>query len=319
MATIGQDPATAARILREGGIVALPTETVYGLGGNALDPSAVARIFAAKERPEFDPLIVHVPDVAAARNFAAEFPPLAERLVEKFWPGPLTLVLPKQSSIPDLVTAGLPQVGLRVPAHPLMQEVLRLAAVPIAAPSANLFGRISPTTPQHVAEQLGDRVDYILDGGPCAVGVESTVLQLADKPRLLRPGGIALEDLESLIGPVAIIESTDDPGRKSQVAPGMLPQHYAPRTPLQLLAAGETLDQLPEGRVGLLRYRESINLPAAAQEILAPTGDDRVAAANLFAALRRLDDLKLDLIIAELLPECGLGRAINDRLCRAAH
>lgn len=316
---IGTSPETAARILREGGIVALPTETVYGLGANALDPQAVARIFAAKQRPEFDPLIVHVPDVGAARSLAEEFPPLAEQLAERFWPGPLTLVLPKKNSIPDLVTSGLPHVGLRVPAHPLMHQVLQLANLPIAAPSANLFGRISPTTARHVADQLGDRVDYILDGGPCAVGVESTVLQLADKPRLLRPGGLALEDLEALLGPVEVVRPTDDPGNKSQVAPGMLPQHYAPRTPLRLIDTGNVITQLPQGKIGLLRFRDALDLPASAQEILSPWGDDRLAAANLFAALRRLDALNLDLIVAELLPERGLGRAINDRLRRAAH
>ncbi|MCA9096811.1 MAG: threonylcarbamoyl-AMP synthase [Planctomycetaceae bacterium] len=319
MSTIGNSSETAARILRQGGIVALPTETVYGLGGNALDVSAVAKIFAAKQRPEFDPLIVHVPDTEHARQYVTHFPPLAERLAARFWPGPLTLVLPKRDIIPDLVTSGLPEVGLRVPAHPLMQQVLRLAELPIAAPSANLFGRISPTTAQHVAEQLADRVDYILDGGPCAVGVESTVLQLTDKPRLLRPGGVSLEELESLIGPIEVVSSTDDPGRRAQVAPGMLPQHYAPNTPLQLIEPGTIPDTFPpEKRIGLLRFSNSACLPVAAEEILAPTASDQTAAANLFAALRRLDSLGLDLIIAELLPEQGLGRAINDRLRRAA-
>lgn len=318
MATIGHSPETAARILREGGIVALPTETVYGLGGNALDVQAVARIFAAKQRPEFDPLIVHVPDLSTARKYVTQFPPVAERLAARFWPGPLTLVLPKQDLIPDLVTSGLPHVGLRVPAHPLMQQVLQLAGLPIAAPSANLFGRISPTTAQHVADQLGDRVDYILDGGPCSVGVESTVLQLSDSPpSLLRPGGISLEALEELLGPIPIAASTDDPGHQSQLAPGMLPQHYATRTPLQLIESGAAPVLSPNQNIGLLRFQATANL-SAAEEILSPAGDDRTAAANLFASLRRLDDLGLDRIVAELLPERGLGRAINDRLRRAA-
>lgn len=323
MAEIGHSPEQAAKILREGGIVALPTETVYGLGGNALDVDAVARIFSAKQRPEFDPLIVHVPDEGTAMEYTKTFPPVAQELAERFWPGPLTLVLPKQETIPDLVTSGLPYVGLRVPVHPLMQEVLRLAELPIAAPSANLFGRISPTTAPHVADQLADRVDYILDGGPCSVGVESTVLQLTDHPRLLRPGGVSLEALEEVVGPIEIVSSTDDPGHRAQVAPGMLAQHYAPRTPLKLIEPGMIPVDLPDDkRIGLLRYRESANLPVAAEEILVSRAEerqesDRTAAANLFAALRRLDGLGLDLIIAELLPEAGLGRAINDRLRRA--
>lgn len=319
MGIIGQDPEEAARILRDGGIVALPTETVYGLGANATDVQAVARIFEAKQRPEFDPLIVHVPDTEAARCYVQSFPPVAEKLAVRFWPGPLTMVLPKTSAIPDLVTSGLPQVGLRVPSHAVMQSVLRLAGVPVAAPSANLFGRISPTTAQHVADQLGDRIDYILDGGPCAVGVESTVIQLADSPRLLRPGGVSLELLEEEIGPIEIVASTDNPGDQSQLAPGMLPQHYAPRTRMKLIREGEAFPDLPADlRVGVLWFRNPVVHHVLAGEVLSREGDDREAAANLFAALRRLDDQTLDLIVAELLPEKGLGRAINDRLRRAA-
>lgn len=319
MGIIGQDPEEAARILRDGGIVALPTETVYGLGANATDVQAVARIFEAKQRPEFDPLIVHVPDTEAARCYVQSFPPVAEKLAVRFWPGPLTMVLPKTAAIPDLVTSGLSQVGLRVPSHALMQSVLRMAGVPVAAPSANLFGRISPTTAQHVADQLGDRIDYILDGGPCAVGVESTVIQLADPPRLLRPGGVSLERLEEEIGPIEIVASTDNPGDQSQLAPGMLPQHYAPQTRMKLIREGESFPDLPgDLRVGVLWFRNPLVRHVLAGEVLSREGDDREAAANLFAALRRLDDQTLDLIVAELLPEKGLGRAINDRLRRAA-
>lgn len=313
---IGNDLKRAAEILRRGGLVGMPTETVYGLAANAFDPQAVARIFAAKERPAFDPLIVHVPDVSWMPRVVAEFSDLARRLADRFWPGPLTLVLPKTAAVPDLVTSGLPDVGVRIPGHPLALELLRVADCPIAAPSANLFGRISPTTAQHVAEQLADRVDYILDGGPCGVGVESTVVRLSPRPCLLRPGGVSVEDLTQLVGPLEILASTDHPGDVAQVAPGMLPQHYAPRTPL-ILNPDDW--QALRGRWGVLCFQQ---LPArrefAAQEILSPRGDLPDAAANFFAALRRLDALNLDGIAAETFPEAGLGRALNDRLRRAA-
>ena len=193
----------AASLLREGGLVAVPTETVYGLAANALDPKAVARIFAAKERPFFDPLIVHVPDLDWLPRVVSHMPPLAQKLADRFWPGPMTLVLPRAAQIPDLVTSGLPAVGVRIPDHEMTRQLLRLAQVPVAAPSANPFGRLSPTTAEHVAAQLGDRVDAILDGGPCRVGVESTVLKVDESQvTLLRPGGIPQEEIESLVGVV---------------------------------------------------------------------------------------------------------------------
>src|SRR5690606_17904261 len=212
-ASIGTDVALAAQLIAAGKLVAFPTETVYGLGANALDSAAVADVFAAKERPHFDPLIVHVATLEAARELVTEFPDTAVRLAEKFWPGPLTLVLPKVDRVPHLVTAGLPSVGVRIPAHPLALELIERAGVPIAAPSANLFGQVSPTTAEHVAAQLADRIDYILDGGPCRVGVESTVLHLGgERPLLLRPGGVSLEDLEAVIGPVETLQPSPASG-----------------------------------------------------------------------------------------------------------
>lgn len=308
--------AEAARRIRAGGLVALPTETVYGLGANALDPRAAARVFDAKQRPFFDPLIVHVPDLDAARALATTMPATAVQLAERFWPGPLTLVLEKQPIVPDIVTAGLPTVAIRVPAHPVALALLRAAGCPIAAPSANPFGRISPTTAGHVREQLGDKVDLILDGGPCRVGVESTVLSLVDsRPMLLRHGGVPVEELEAVIGPIAIATSSGD--NAPQSAPGMLPQHYAPRTPLQII---DKWNSVTGGRdVGVLALQWCDRFDEfGAVEVLSESGDLTEAAANLFAAMRRLDARGLRVILAELAPETGLGRAINDRLRRAA-
>lgn len=313
---IGTDIQRAADIIRRGGLVGMPTETVYGLAAHALDPHAVARIFEAKERPAFDPLIVHIPDVSWMPRIAAEFPELAQRLAARFWPGPLTMLLPKTAAVPDLVTSGLPDVAVRIPDHPMALKLMRMSDCPVAAPSANLFGRISPTTALHVADQLAGRVDYILDGGPSGVGVESTVVRLSPRPGLLRPGGVSLEDLVQIAGAMEIVASTDHPGEVAQSAPGMLPQHYAPRTPLILdPSTGQTL----RGRWGVLCFqRVPDGREFSAQEVLSPDGSLPEAAANFFAALRRLDELALDGIVAESFPEAGLGRALNDRLRRAA-
>jgi L-threonylcarbamoyladenylate synthase len=310
---IGDDVSLAARLLREGGLVAFGTETVYGLGANALDARAVARVFEAKGRPRFDPLIVHVADRDRAGAIAAEFPAVADRLAEAFWPGPLTLVVPKRDSVPDLVTAGRPSVGVRVPAPERTRRLLSEAGVPVAAPSANPFGRISPTTAAHVAEQLGDAVDYILDCGPCQVGVESTVVDVTgDVPLLLRPGGVTLGQLEAVVGRVIrVTEAEDGPQR----APGMLSRHYSPRTPL--VVAGQPAPS--GGREGLMTFRPAASPERFARvEVLSETGDLAEAAANLFAAMRRLDAAGLDRIVATPFPEAGLGRALNDRLRRAA-
>jgi L-threonylcarbamoyladenylate synthase len=315
--------AHAANLLKAGGLVAFPTETVYGLGANALDERAVARVFEVKGRPRFDPLIVHVAAVEWIDRLAAEFSSAARELADRFWPGPLTLVLPKTSAVPDLVTAGCATVALRIPDHPVALALLRAANLPIAAPSANLFGRISPTTALHVAEQLGDRIDMILDGGPCRVGVESTVLQLTPEgPLLLRPGGTTLEEIEATIGkaqlPLPTAAAAE--GSAALASPGMLPQHYAPRTRLviSLSGTGGAAGDISEGRTGLLAFRAAPRDERYARvEVLSPTGDLREAAANFFAALRRLDAAGLDLIVAETFPDAGLGRALNDRLRRA--
>jgi L-threonylcarbamoyladenylate synthase len=213
----------AAEILRAGRLVAFPTETVYGLGANALDGAAVQRIFEAKGRPLTSPLIVHVPSIEAARELASVWPREAQLLAEKFWPGPLTIVVPKAPQVPDLVTAGLPSVGLRMPAHPLALELLRATQLPLAAPSANRFTELSPTTAEHVREGLGDRVELVLDGGPCGVGIESTVLSLAGpRPRILRPGAVTQTQIEAVIGPVEVGAGAESPGQH--------PKHYSPRT-----------------------------------------------------------------------------------------
>ena len=304
----------AAELIRAGGVVAFPTETVYGLGASALHAHAVARIFELKARPRFDPLIVHIAALAEVESLAASFSSNARKLAERFWPGPLTLVLPKLPIVPDIVTAGLHSVAIRVPDHPVALALIRAAGVPIAAPSANQFGRTSPTIAAHVAEQFGEQLELILDGGPCRVGVESTIVSfVGPRPVLLRPGGVPLEQIEAVIGRVDV--PTCDGERP--LAPGQLPSHYAPRTPLRLLC--ENISQPCAARVGLLSFRRPVDIAGmTAVEILSEAGDLREAAANLFAAIRRLDAQRLDLIVAEPVPETGLGRAIMDRLRRAS-
>jgi L-threonylcarbamoyladenylate synthase len=305
----------AAEIIRQGGIVAFPTETVYGLGADAYHPLAVARIFEVKRRPYFDPLIVHIASPAHLRKLVKDIPSSAKKLTEKLWPGPLTIVLFKEEHIPDIVTAGLPTIAVRMPDHPIALSLIKESKCPIAAPSANPFGYLSPTTAEHVREQLGDRVDLILDGGPCPVGVESTIVSFLDgKPRLLRPGGVSLEEIESIIGKVEISPINDRP-----VAPGMLPRHYAPRTPIVLDWDEKRLDSYQGKKIGFLAFQEPKNsLEFPHVEVLSKKGDFREAAANLFSAIRRLDAAELDLILAESVPEVGLGRAIMDRLRRAS-
>ncbi len=304
----------AAEILRAGGLVAFPTETVYGLGCDAGNSWAVARIFEVKARPRIDPLIVHVADTASAERYG-DFPESSRGLMEKFWPGPLTLVVPKKDSVPSIVTAGLETVAIRIPSHPAALALIRAAGCGIAAPSANPFGYVSPTEAGHVAEQLADKIDLILDGGPCPIGVESTIVSLVGAaPCLLRAGGVAIEELEPLVGRLEIPAAAS--GRPS--APGMLKRHYATRT--RLVISGERPGELRAGeRAGLLSLLRPENPDRfAAVEVLSPSGDLREAAANLFRALRRLDSLGLDRIVARPLEETGLGTAIMDRLRRCS-
>jgi len=300
----------AADIIRRGGLVAFPTETVYGLGADALNAVAAAGIFEAKGRPRFDPLIVHIAGTDALPLLAERPHPLAEKLIDAFWPGPLTVVLPKSAAVPDIVTAGLGTVALRMPAHPVARELIALSGTPIAAPSANPFGFISPTTAEHVERQLGDRVEMILDGGPCSVGVESTIIAFGDTgPRLLRPGGLALEEIEAIIGPVATALTS------GVEAPGQLPSHYSPRTPVIIL---DDTDVAAEGAAYLAFREPPAGRRYAKVEVLSPRGDLREAAARVFSALHSLDASGAPVIVAEPVPEIGLGLAIMDRLRRAA-
>ena len=293
----------AAELLRAGELVAFPTETVYGLGGDATGDRAVAAIFAAKERPRFNPLIVHLPGAAEARALV-RFDARADRLAAEFWPGPLTLVLPRRGDCPVslLAGAGLDTLAVRVPAHPLARELLRAAGRPIAAPSANRSGRVSPTTAAHVLAELDGRIAAVLDGGPCAVGLESTVLDLTGAaPALLRPGAVTAVQLQAIVGPL----SAPDGGTIR--APGMLARHYAPARPLRLNAAAA---EPGEALLGFGQVAATLNL--------SPQGDLTEAAANLFAYLRKLDHDPYIGIAVSPIPDTGLGAAINDRLRRGA-
>ncbi|RVU34293.1 threonylcarbamoyl-AMP synthase [Hwanghaeella grinnelliae] len=306
----------AARLIRAGGLVAFPTETVYGLGADATNDTAVARIFEAKQRPNFNPLIVHTASTSEVWKYAADSR-RAHALADAFWPGALTMVLPRRSNtkLSLLVSAGLPSVAIRVPAHGGARDLLRLSGRPIAAPSANRSGRISPTTAEHVAESLGDAVDLILDGGPCRIGVESTIIDVTGEHVVqLRPGGVPLEALEEAVG--QSIEAADhafseEPGgdTPAPISPGLLSSHYAPRASVRLNA-----EKAQAGEVYLGFGPEE----AGGDVNLSPTGDLREAAANLFAMLHRLDATGADAIAVAPIPETGLGRAINDRLRRAA-
>lgn len=313
---IGTDITTAIRHLEAGELVAIPTETVYGLAGNALDENAVAKIFKTKNRPTFDPLIVHTDSIEKIQDFVTAMSSEALLLANHFWAGALTLLLPKKSIIPDLVTSGSPLVAIRIPNHPLTLNLLKNLAFPLAAPSANPFGYISPTTALHVAAQLGDKIPYILDGGECALGLESTIIGFEDGlPTIYRKGGISVEVIEKLIGKVQVKTfSTSNPQ-----APGMLKSHYAPRIPLILGDIDKLIPQYKNRKIGILSFQKYFTqIPNNQQINLSASGDLEEAAKRLFAAMRQLDQLNLDIILAELLPEKGLGRAINDRLKRAA-
>jgi L-threonylcarbamoyladenylate synthase len=300
----------AAEALARGETVAFPTETVYGLGANARDAGAVAKVFAAKERPRFNPLIVHVPDAAAAESFAV-FDVTARKLADAFWPGPLSLVLPKRpdSGIADLVTAGLDTIALRAPNHPVAQALLSACNLPLAAPSANRSGRISPTEASHVAAELGEVPSMILDGGPCARGIESTVVRVTgDAPVLLRLGAVPRDEIEAVLGQTLHMAAEDAP----IASPGQLERHYAPQTRLRLDAKHVRADEalLAFGPDALEGASETINL--------SESGDLAEAATKLFAALRALDELGASAIAVMPVPDEGLGEAINDRLRRAA-
>lgn len=317
--------ARAADLIRRGELVAFPTETVYGLGANALDAAAVGRIFTAKGRPSHNPLIVHVPNVEAAQRLSFDWPEAASRLANRFWPGPLTLVLPRSAQIPDIVTAGGPTVALRLPAHPVARALLEAAGVPIAAPSANRSEQLSPTTADHVAQGLSGRIALILDGGPTPGGLESTVLTLAsDPPTLLRPGPISPAEIEALIGPIARLSDAASSADGALPSPGMMARHYAPRAPLILTPqAEETVRALrAQGeRVGWLplETEDGHNTGPDADILVLPMPRDPVAyAALLYARLHALDAAGVTRIVVEALPETEPWLAIRDRLTRAA-
>jgi len=312
---IGYDVQRAKTILEASGLVGIPTETVYGLAANCFDTQAVASIFEVKDRPSFDPLIVHVPDRKALDYFVEELPAKAEMLAKACWPGPLTLVLRKKPILPDIVTSGLDTVAVRVPDHPLTLELLQALDFPLAAPSANPFGYVSPTSAKHVAHQLGDKISYILDGGLCRVGVESTIVGFEDgMPTIYRPGGIALEDIEACIGTVKHMEHVSS----NPVSPGMLKSHYAPGTKVLFGDIEKNLITIKDKTVGVITFcRQIEGVDPECQVILSENCDLKEAATQLFSGLRRLDALNLQYILCEPVPNEGLGRAINDRLRRA--
>lgn len=318
MAQLGTDIPQAASYLKQGQLVAIPTETVYGLAGNALDVKAVSSIFEIKNRPSFDPLILHVASLEQVNSFVSSFPEKLKRLAETFWPGPLTVLLPRNASVPDLVTSGLDRVAVRVPNHPLTLALLAQLDFPLAAPSANPFGYISPTQAAHVDAQLGAQIPYILDGGACAVGLESTIVGMeGEQVVIYRLGGLDLSKIEAVVGPVTVqAHSSSNPS-----APGQLASHYAPRKPFLVGELNELVPRLmKEGKAfGILSFSTHFpTLPTDRQFVLSPSEDLQEAAQRLFMGMRLLDESDADLILAEYVPEIGLGRAINDRLKRAA-
>ncbi|MGR9044005.1 MAG: L-threonylcarbamoyladenylate synthase [Gammaproteobacteria bacterium] len=315
--------AQAVSLLRQGRLVAFPTETVYGLGADASNPDAVQRIFSAKGRPADHPLIVHIPDVESLNKWARVVPESARRLADRFWPGPLTLILKKNPKVPSVVTGGQDTVGLRIPDNPVALRLLRAFGGGIAAPSANRFERISPTRAQHVAEELGGQVDMILDGGPCQVGVESTIVDLSGaKPVLLRPGQITRTQIERVLETeLAVLTRTGQADSLGTRAPGMMKVHYAPVTPAQL-CGGEQLSEIVRAlsargqRIGVLTYRQQIKEAPDVRVIPMPQQAEDYARA-MYAALREMDGMHLDRILVEQPPETELWRAVNDRLSKA--
>ncbi len=315
---IGQDIEKAAGHLLAGEVVAIPTETVYGLAANALNETAVTRIFTTKQRPQTNPLIIHLPGIETIDRYVTDIPPVAQQLAAAFWPGPLTMILPKKSIVPDLVTAGLPEVAVRVPDHPLTLNLLQQLDTPLAAPSANPFGYISPTTPAHVQNQLDGKIPYILDGGPCRQGLESTIVGFRDgHPIVFRLGAIPLEQLEEVVGTTLRVQNLE---HKTPVGPGMLPFHYSPHTSLLLLERVEAaFADYSTDKIGIISLSRSFEqIPAAHQVQLSPTEDLSEAGQRLYFAMHQLDAMGLDVILVEKLPDTGLGKTMNDRLARAA-
>lgn len=317
MADQGTDIGRAKVLLEAGKLVAIPTETVYGLAGNAFNADAVASIFETKKRPGFDPLILHTDSLEKVSTFVREIPDLAKKLAQAFWPGPLTILFKKKSVIPDLVTSGLETVAVRIPNHPLTLQLLSSLDFPVAAPSANPFGYVSPTLSVHVERQLGRSIDYILDGGACEVGVESTIVSFEEEvPTVLRMGGLAIESIEHVLGPVKVLAHSSS----APAAPGMLKSHYAPGKSFVLIDSAEAFVVPENDQFAVLVF--DARLPGVSevrQYQLAPGGDVREAAKNLFSLMRQLDENDtVQKIIALKVPDTGLGKAVNDRLRRAS-
>lgn len=316
MSTISNSIQKAVALLDQDQIIGIPTETVYGLAGNIYSPKAIESIFTMKQRPFFNPLIVHIKSAAALSEIARDIPEKAALLAKAFWPGPLTLVLKKQIAIPDLVTGGKDTVAVRVPNHPVILALLNQLAYPLAAPSANPFGSISPTTATHVADYFEEVLPMVLDGGACQRGIESTIIGFENgEPILYRLGSLAVEDIEAVVGEVKMITHDDI----APAAPGMFSKHYAPLTTTFLAAdVKKKLISIPDQKIGVIVFQNEVNDPKIVQqEVLSPTGNLAEAASQLYAALHRLDHCNLDCIIAERFPDFGLGKTINDRLKRA--
>lgn len=315
---IGFSISKANELLKNGHLVAIPTETVYGLAANALDPDAVLQIFKAKNRPHFNPLIIHLPDWESVKKYVTDIPVDAEVLAKKFTPGPLTFLLVKKPIVPDLVTAGSPKVAIRIPAHPMTRELLSQLDFPLAAPSANPFGYVSPTTAQHVFDGLYGKIPYILDGGECQIGLESTIVDFESGEVIVRrKGGVAVEAIEQVLGKKVLVKTDSE---EHPVAPGMLKSHYATATPLFIGEVKNLVKRLTGKKICLLEFGENLkDVPAFARFQLSASATLDEAAKNLFKTMRQADQCGADAILVEWLPEEGLGRAINDRLRRAQH
>jgi len=313
MSVIGTDVQKAAQILAEGGLVAIPTETVYGLAANAYNNEAVTNIFKVKNRPSFDPLITHISDIEQLSSLVSGIPKKANLLIQKFWPGPLTLVLPKTNKISDLITSGLDNAAFRIPNHSITKALLDCVNFPLVAPSANPFTYVSPTTAQHVKDQLGNKVDYILDGGSCRIGLESTIISFKDQvPKILRLGGLNTEDIEQIIGKVEVqTHSSSKPE-----APGMLTSHYSPGVDLTIGDIDKLIIENSGKKIGIISYKKAF--PNYINSVLAPSGNLSEAAQNLFKSLRWMANQQVEIILTEYVPNQELGRAINDRLNRAS-
>jgi L-threonylcarbamoyladenylate synthase len=316
MTQISSDISKAIELLNKEDVVAIPTETVYGLAGNIYSEKAIRKIFEVKQRPLFNPLIVHIPSIDHLEKIVREFPVKAQKLAEAFWPGSLTLILPKRLNIPEIVTGGKDTVGVRIPNHPVTLSLLKQLSFPLAAPSANPFNRISPTSSDHVKAYFENTLPMVLEGGECKNGIESTIIGFENNEAILyRLGAISIEDIEKIIGKIQIRNTSET----TPNAPGMLAKHYAPRTKMYLL---DDLDKFIENnkskKIGILKFKENLNTASVEHiEILSKSGDLKEAASKLYSTLHKLDSLNLDLIVAERFPDVGLGKSINDRLERA--